>query len=185
MSAKPPTDDRETRRALFEAGHRLADRALEELTPAIIAGEAGLQEGSFNACFPNMQEYFFALHQYFLSMILKQVITSLSGLPPGAERLQAGIKSFLDGCLQHHGLRLLLLQMDDNPQLVDVAHKRRKAFMEMLRLEFKSAGSLHSEAAARLFRVMVEETALAELEAWTEVPQMRHILWKFLRADAW
>lgn len=185
MSAKPPTDDRATRTTLFEAGHRLADHALNELTPAIIASEAGLSEAAFNACFGSMQEYFFALHQYFLSMILKQVITSLSGLPPGAERLQAGIKAFLDGCLQHHGLRLLMLQMDTNPELLDVARKRRRAFLEMLRLEFKAAGSLHSEEAARLFRVMVEETALAELEAWTEMPQLRHILWKFLRADAW
>jgi hypothetical protein len=57
--------------------------------------------------------------------------------------------------------------------------------MEMLRLEFKAAGWAHPEETARLYRVMIEEAAQAELEAGHELPVIRYILWQFLRGDAW
>jgi hypothetical protein len=186
MDTPASREYRAERLALLEAGRRLASRGvLDQPVPAVIASEAGLSEGHFHQCFRDNREYLLALHQFFLREILKQVITSLAGLPPGVKRLQTGIRAFLNGCLQLHGLRALLLRMESDPDVTEEARKRRRAFMEMLRLEFKAAGWAHPEEAARLYRVMIEEAALAELEANRELPVVRHILWQFLRGDAW
>lgn len=186
MTASAPGEYRAERSALLEAGRRLAERGvLDPPVAAVIASEAGLSEGLFHACFRDSREYLLALHQYFLREILKQVIASLAGLHPGVKRLQTGVQAFLDGCLQLHGLRTLLLRLESSPDVTVEAHRRRRAFMEMLRLEFKAAGWAHPEETARLYRVMVEEAALAELEANRELPVIRYILWQFLRGDAW
>jgi AcrR family transcriptional regulator len=186
MDHHASSEHRAERTALLEAGRRLAQReVLDQPVPAVIASEAGVSEGLFHACFRDSREYLLALHQHFLREILKQVIVSLSGLPPGVKRLQTGVQAFLDGCLQLQGLRALLLRMESNPDMTEEARRRRRAFMEMLRLEFKAAGWAHPEETARLYRVMVEEAALTELEAGRELPVVRHILWQFLRGDAW
>jgi hypothetical protein len=187
-ASEPPRthEHRAERLALLEAGCRLAERGvLEQPVPAVIASEAGLPEGFYHACFRDGREYLQALHRYFLREILRQVIAALAGLPPGVQRLQTGIRSFLDGCLQLQGLRSLLLRLESSPEVFEEARRRRRGFLEMLRLEFKAAGWAHPEETARLYRVMVEEVALAELEARQELPVMRYILWQFLRGDAW
>lgn len=185
MQTNPP-DLQAERLALLQAGKRLAQRGVFEQTiPSVIASEAGLTESVYHACYRNEKEYLLALHQYFLRGVLKQVVGSLTGLPQGVERLHAGVRAFLDGCLELHGLRSLLLRMESNPVITEDARRRRRAFMEMLRLEFKAAGWAHPEETARLYRVMVEEVAQAELEANRPLPSFRHILWQFLRGDAW
>jgi AcrR family transcriptional regulator len=182
-STRTPTG-RDARQALFEAGRRIADEGRAgDLKPAIIAREAGLAEGVFHACFPDESDFLLALHRHFLNGILRQVIMSLVGQVPGNERIRRGVQRFLDGCVQQRGLRDLLLRLESHPEMRETARIRRQAFMEMLRLEFKAAGWAHPIETARLYRVMVEEAAAAELEAGKELPLVRHVLWQFLRLE--
>jgi AcrR family transcriptional regulator len=175
---------RDARHALFEAGRRLADAGrAADLRPATVAKEAGLAEGVFHTCFPDESDFLLALHRHFLNGILRQVVMSLVGQPAGAERIRRGVQTFLDGCVQQRGLRELLLQLETHAQMRETARLRRQAFAEMLRLEFRAAGWAHPAETARLYRVMIEEAATAELEAAADLPLMRHVLWQFLRLE--
>jgi AcrR family transcriptional regulator len=185
MSQPTPPGVREARGALFDAGKRLAERgALDSIDAGLIAREAGFPAGVFHACFRDENDYLLALHRHFLGGILRQVIATLAGQPPGGDRIQRAVQAFLDACVSQHSMRDLILRTEAVPQVRDAARIRRRGFMEMLRLEFKAAGWAHPAESARLFRVMVEEAAQAELEAGRELPVVRHILWQFLRSDA-
>jgi AcrR family transcriptional regulator len=167
---------------LLTAGARLAERAAASFSMGAVCAEAGVPESAFAVAFGDEEKFLVELHGRFLSQLLDRVIAVMQAREPGLERLQSGVDAFLDVCLEHRGLRQLLLNREVEPALLEVGLGRRRGFMQMLALEFDAIGWLHSAEAARLYRIMIEEASKAELEAGRALPEIRQTLFYFVRA---
>ena len=88
------------RNALLDAGQRLLGSAdLARISVNAIVGEAGMAKGSFYQHWPSRSEYLRTLHARFHDDLLELITAAMSDLPPGRERLEAGVDAYLDGCL--------------------------------------------------------------------------------------
>lgn len=178
MTANAGTD---VRALLVAAGCRLAELVPRpELTAEAVAQAAGVAEREFRAAFGDEQAFLVELHRHFLGQLLDRVIPALASRPAGLG-LDAGVQAFLNVCLEHKGLRALLLASETDRQIGEAALARRRGFLQMLKLEFEARGWPHAAEAARLYRAMVEEAARAELDAGQALPKLRLTLTHFIR----
>src|SRR5262249_3226641 len=106
------------REALLDAGLRVAERTgLGWLTPDRGVGGAQVAKGSLLPHSGDRAGYLLALHRRFHDRLLEEIAAASHGLPPGRERLLRGAITYLDACLQHRGIRALLLEARAEPQI--------------------------------------------------------------------
>lgn len=87
------------RNALLDAGQRLLATAdLARISVNAIVAEAGMAKGSFYQHWPSRAEYVRALHVRFHDELVAAIDAAMADLPPGYDRLAAGMNAYLDGC---------------------------------------------------------------------------------------
>ena len=106
----------ETRQRLIDAGLRLAEQTgLMGLSVNLLVEEAGVSKGSFFHHFGDRASYVMALHREFHDRLFAQIQKRWQTLSPGADRLDAIARTYLDTCLEHRGVRALLLEARADP----------------------------------------------------------------------
>ena len=96
-AVRPPEPGRN---ALLDAGQRLLGSAdLARISVNAIVAEAGMAKGSFYQHWPSRTEYGRALHARFHDQLGESIAAAMADLPPGRDRLEAGMDAYLDGCL--------------------------------------------------------------------------------------
>lgn len=170
------------RARLLAAGPTLAEEfSLDRLTPERVCSSAGLKVQDFSAAFPSMGHYVEALHQQFLDSILQRLVSGPGLLKPGLERLNEATNLQLDICLEQRRLRALLMEARRKiPLVTEALYKRNLATSLMISIELKSLGCTQAPVIARLYCIMVLETADIEAAAGVTVPAARQALSEFL-----
>ena len=155
-----------TREILIETGLRLAERtSLAGLSINLLVEEAGVAKGTFFHHFGDRPAYLLALHREFHSRIFAGIFDAIDGMDPGAGRLLATSRTYLDACLRDRGVRAFLLEARAERKIVDEIRSRNKATAEYFTTDFQAMDVPHPYESALLWVGLVVEAALIELDA--------------------
>ena len=153
----------ETRQRLIDAGLRLAEQTgLIGLSVNLVVEEAGVSKGSFFHHFGDRASYVIALHREFHDRLFTQIRHAMADLEPGADRLDTIARTYLDTCLEHRGVRALLLEARADPQIADEIATRNAAAAAQVADDFTALGWRDAKQTARLWVGLVAEAALLE-----------------------
>jgi AcrR family transcriptional regulator len=154
------------RNALLDAGQRLLGAAdLARISVNAIVAEAGMAKGSFYQHWPSRAEYVRALHARFHDELEESIAAAMAGLPPGGERLETGMNTYLDGCLAEPATKALLVQSRTEAGLSDLVAARNEGAATLVLPDLAALGWRPPEPIAALLVAAVAEIALVELAA--------------------
>jgi TetR/AcrR family transcriptional regulator, transcriptional repressor for nem operon len=170
-----------TREILIETGLRLAERtSLAGLSINLLVEEAGVAKGTFFHHFGDRSAYLLALHREFHSRIFAEIFNVIDGMDPGAGRVLAASRTYLDACLRDRGVRALLLEARAVKQIAEEIRFRNKATAEYFKTDFQAMDVPHPYESALLWIGLVVEAALIELDAGGRQPALRVAIAGFL-----
>ena len=170
-----------TRESLIQAGLRLAERtSLAALSINLLVEEAGVAKGSFFHHFGDRAAYLLALHREFHDRIFAEILGSVGGMVPGAERLLTASHTYLDACLRDRGVRALFLEARAERKIADEIRARNKATAEFFKTDFQAMDVPHPYESALLWIGLVVEAALLDLDAGRRQPALRTAIARFL-----
>jgi TetR/AcrR family transcriptional regulator, transcriptional repressor for nem operon len=170
-----------TREILIETGLRLAERtSLAGLSINLLVEEAGVAKGTFFHHFGDRTAYLLALHREFHSRIFAEIFRVIDGMEPGAGRVLAASRTYLDACLRDRGVRALLLEARAERKIADEIRSRNKATAEYFKADFQAMNLPHPYESALLWIGLVVEAALTELDAGGRQPALRAAITGFL-----
>jgi TetR/AcrR family transcriptional regulator, transcriptional repressor for nem operon len=171
-----------TRSALIDAGFRLAERTgLTGLSVNLLVEDARVSKGTFFHHFGDRASYLLALHRDFHERLLVEILDSIDGLPPGAERLVRSAEAYLDACLRQRGVRALLLEARAEPLIAEEVTARNASNAALCKPDFVAIGRPHPLESARLWVAMTAEAALVELQAGSRRRTVRAALAQYLQ----
>lgn len=163
------------RNALLDAGQRLLGTAdLARISVNAIVAEAGMAKGSFYQHWPSRAEYVRALHIRFHDQLVEMIEAAMGELPPGHDRLEAGMNAYLDGCLAKPATKALLVQSRTEAGLTDLVAARNHSAAMLMVPDLEALGWSAPEPIAALLVAAVAEIALVELEARQRDDKLRH-----------
>ena len=165
------------RNALLAAGQRLLGTAdLARISVNAIVAEAGMAKGSFYQHWPSRAEYVRALHVRFHDELAESIATAMADLPPGRDRLEAGMNAYLDGCLADPATKALLVQSRTEAGLSDLVAARNDSSATLVLPDLVALGWAPPEPIAALLVAAVAEIALVELAAGKRDKKLRRAL---------
>lgn len=169
-----------TRETLISTGLALSERVgLEGLSVNAIVAEAEVSKGTFFHHFSDRTSYLVALHRRFHDALADEIGKAIAALPPGRDRLTAAARTYLDGCLQHRGVKALLLEARGHRPIVDEVLERNRRNVEVVSADFAALGRPYPSQSARLWVAATAECALVELELGRPDPASRAALAEF------
>jgi AcrR family transcriptional regulator len=172
----------ETRRRLVDAGLRLAEQTgLMGLSVNLLVEEAGVSKGTFFHHFGDRSSYIIDLHREFHDRLFDQIRAAMHGLEPGADRLDAIARTYLDTCLEHRGVRALLLEARADPQIAEEIAARNTASAAEVLDDFSALDWPDPKQTARLWVGLVAEVALLEHAASRRDNKLRRALAQLTR----
>jgi AcrR family transcriptional regulator len=170
-----------TREALLEAGLEIAGRhGLAAMSVNRVVAAAGVAKGTFYVHFPDRGAFLSAMHGRFHAQVAGAVGAAMAELPPGRERLRRGMETYLDLCLRHNGVKALLLEARNAPDLSDQVAMRSETFVAQAEPDLRAMGWEDAASAARLVVAMSAELSVAETTGGVEDTAGRATLWTFL-----
>ena len=150
---------------------------LAQLTPALIAGAARLSEQEFNAEFAGVADYVAVLHTQFLNSLLARMVQESGDLPPGIDRILCSSYAQLNACLEQGTLRAWFAEARRKiPRVAEELHIRNRGTSMMISIELSTLGCKRPMIIARLYCVMMLESAQMEADAGGPVPEVRQAL---------
>ncbi|SPM26794.1 TetR family transcriptional regulator, partial [Mycobacterium terramassiliense] len=162
------------RNALLDAGQRLLGSAdLARISVNAIVAEAGMAKGSFYQHWPSRSEYLRALHARFHDDLQESITAAMGDLPPGRDRLEAGMNAYLDGCLADPATKALLVQSRTEAGLSDLVAARNQSSATLILPDLAALGWAPPEPVAVLLVAAVAEIALIELAGGKRDKQLR------------
>lgn len=172
------------RNALLDAGQRLLGTSdLARISVNAIVAEAGMAKGSFYQHWPSRAEYVRALHARFHDELEESIAAAMADLPPGRDRLAAGMNTYLDGCLAQPATKALLVQSRTEAGLSDLVAARNESAAALVLPDLVALGWSPPEPIAALLVAAVAEIALLELAAGKRDNQLRNGLLRLATGD--
>ena len=95
----------------------------------------------------------------------ESIAAAMADLPPGRDRLEAGMNTYLDGCLAEPATKALLVQSRTEAGLSDLVAARNETAATLLLPDLVALGWSRPEPIAALLVAAVAEIALLELAA--------------------
>jgi AcrR family transcriptional regulator len=170
-----------TREALIDAGLRLADQVgLSAMSVNAIVELAGVSKGSFFHHFGDRAAYLVALHRGFHERLVRDMLAAVGAQPPGRDRLLTAAATYMDACLEHRGVRALLLEARAEPAIASEVVTRNGQMAELCEPDFTAMGWDRPRESARLWPGLVAEAALVEFAAGGRRPAVRTALGQYL-----
>ncbi|MGA7052838.1 MAG: helix-turn-helix domain-containing protein [Mycobacterium sp.] len=154
------------RNALLDAGQRLlSTEDLARVSVNAIVAEAGMAKGSFYQHWRGRADYVRALHVRFHDQLVESIETAIAEIPPGHQRLERGMNTYLDGCLAEPATKALLVQSRTEAGLSDLVAARNDSAAALIMPDLVVLGWTPPEPIAALLVAAVAEIALVELDA--------------------
>jgi TetR/AcrR family transcriptional repressor of nem operon len=168
---------------LLDAGVAVAEQhGLAGLSVNRVVAEAGLAKGTFYVHFADRDAFVDALHARFHAHVDAAMSVAVEGVPPGAERLVAGVEAYLDVCLGDRAVKALALEARSDPALSALMATRHDRFATVAVPSLKAMGWPDATAAAQLLSAMAAEIAVRELDAGRRLSAQRRALRRYLGA---
>lgn len=172
------------RNALLDAGQRLLGTSdLARISVNAIVAEAGMAKGSFYQHWSSRTDYVRALHVRFHDQLEESIAAAMADLPPGRDRLEAGMKAYLDGCLADAATKALLVQSRTEAGLGDLVAARNESAAAQILPDLVALGWSRPEPIAALVVAAVAEIALLELAAGKRDNALRRGLLRLATGD--
>jgi AcrR family transcriptional regulator len=163
------------RNALLDAGQRLlSTEDLARISVNAIVAEAGMAKGSFYQHWPSRVEYVRTLHARFHDQLVESIEAAIADLPPGRDRLERGMTTYLDGCLAEPATKALLVQSRTEAGLSDLVAARNESAAALIMPDLILLGWTPPEPIATILVAAVAEIALVELGAGHRDDALRH-----------
>lgn len=155
------------RTALLDAGRRLvADDSngttLGTLSVNAVVAEAGMSKGAFFQHFPARRDFVLELHRSYHDELGNRIGRAIAGLDPGEERLERGISTYLDACLETRSTKTMLFDARADADLGPEVARRNAQFAEVAADDLAAVGWSDPPSIARLVVAAVAEVALVE-----------------------
>jgi AcrR family transcriptional regulator len=154
----------------------LGSADLARISVNAIVAEAGMAKGSFYQHWSSRTEYVRALHVRFHDELEASIASAMADLPPGCDRLTAGMHAYLDGCLTEPATKALLVQSRTEAGLADLVAGRNESAAALIAPDLLALGWAPPEPVAALVVAAAAEIALAELVAGQRDDQLRNAL---------
>ncbi len=165
-----------THEDLLNAAMRVAERTgLDGLSVNEVTREAGVAKGTFYLHFADRDTLLVRLHQRFHDELLEGIVERTASLEPGADRAQARITAFLNGCRQQVAVRAILLQARSQPAIMSEVARRNSEAAALLLDDLIGRIEYPAETAVLLVAATAE-VALNELQAGSDLPRLRAAL---------
>lgn len=132
-----------------------------------------MAKGSFYQHWPSRGDYVRSLHDRFHDKLFEAIATAITGLPPGRDRLAAGMNAYLDGCLADPATKALLVQSRTEAGLSDLVATRNESAADLILPDLTALGWAPPEPIAALLVAAVAEIALIELAAGKRDKRLR------------
>ena len=142
-----------------------------------------MAKGSFYQHWPSRAEYVRALHARFHDQLEESIAAAIADLPPGRDRLEAGMNAYLDGCLAEPATKALLVQSRTEAGLSDLVAARNESAAVSILPDLVALGWKPPEPIAALLVAAVAEIALVELAAGKRDNGLRRGLVRLATAD--
>jgi hypothetical protein len=114
-----------------------------------------------------------ALHDRFHDDLQESITAAMADLPPGGDRLEAGMDAYLDGCLADPATKALLVQSRTEAGLSDLVAARNQGSATLILPDLTALGWAPPEPVAVLLVAAVAEIALIELAGGKRDKQLR------------
>lgn len=162
------------RNALLDAGRVvLATQGLAGLTINAVVAQAGMAKGSFYTHFSDRSAFIFELYRRFYDAQVSVYVDATSGLPAGAERLQAGMDAFFDACHGHADAMVLLGEARFASSLEEAVAEQSTELGRLVIEDLTAIGWPDPQAIALLIAGAGSEVAVAEGRAGAARPELR------------
>ncbi len=109
MSTRDAQAERTRRDLLRVARELFVERGYARVGTEEIVARAGLTRGALYHHFPDKQALFAAVHEQLEQELVAGIAATISEVADPVERLEAGIRSFLDACADRQWTRITLL----------------------------------------------------------------------------
>ena len=109
MSTRDAQAERTRRDLLRVARELFVERGYARVGTEEIVARAGLTRGALYHHFPDKQALFTAVHEQLEQELVAGIAATISEVADPVERLEAGIRSFLDACTDRQWTRITLL----------------------------------------------------------------------------
>jgi len=109
MSTRDAQAERTRRDLLRVARELFVERGYARVGTEEIVARAGLTRGALYHHFPDKQALFAAVHEQLEQELVAGIAATISEMADPVERLEAGIRSFLDACTDRQWTRITLL----------------------------------------------------------------------------
>jgi AcrR family transcriptional regulator len=154
----------------------LGSADLARISVNAIVAEAGMAKGSFYQHWPSRGEYVRALHARFHDELQDSIAAAMADLPPGRERLEAGMNAYLDGCLAKPATKALLVQSRTEAGLSDLVAARNESSATLVLPDLETLGWAPPGPVAVLLVAATAEIALIELANGKRDKRLRRAL---------
>jgi hypothetical protein len=115
-----------------------------------------------------------ALHARFHDRLEDAITAAIADLPPGRDRIEAGMNAYLDGCLADPATKALLVQSRTEAGLSDLVAARNQTAATLIVPDLEALGWASPEPVATLLVAATAEIALIELATGQRDKQLRH-----------
>jgi TetR/AcrR family transcriptional repressor of nem operon len=168
--------DHPTRQEILRAATILSDeRGLGALSIEAVTRAAGHAKGTFYVHFDDRTELLVALHDRFHDEVFQTIRASTSVMPAGPDRARERIVSFLDACRRQPGVRAMLLEARNMPEIAGLVRKRNGEAAKELSVDLAGRTPWPKET-ANLLVVGTADAAEQELSAGHRLPRLRSAL---------
>ena len=172
------------RTALLDAGTRVL--AAEEspgwsgLSANAVVAEAAMSKGAFFHHFPTRRDFVLELHARFHEEASAAIDAVVGSMAPGADRIAAGIATYLDFCLSRADAKAFLFEARADGDLRDRVAEMNERFASLMVPDLRAAGWASPKETARLAMASVAEVALIEKDLGRASRRHRQALWALL-----
>jgi AcrR family transcriptional regulator len=138
-------------------------------------------KGTFYVHFVDRDAYIEALNQAFFEGVMSSVAEAVKDMPPGSERLIAGLNGYLDACLAQKEVKGLLREARRQGGSLAGGQAREEALVSAVEPNLRAMGWREARVAARMVVAATTEVALLELERGERDPLARPALRRLIR----
>ena len=119
----------------------------------LVVERAGVSKGSFFHHFVDRAGYVLALHREFHDRLADRLADAVADHEPGADRLDVAASTYLDFCLDHRGVRALLLEARADPHIAQEISARNATNAAIATADFTALAWPRPQDSARLWWV--------------------------------
>jgi TetR/AcrR family transcriptional regulator, transcriptional repressor for nem operon len=167
-----------TRHQLLHAAAEVAERVgVSHLSINDITREAGLAKGTFYIHFADRDAIIVDLHRTFHDRLFERIRLVSADTPPGRDRAETRLRTFLDGCRAERGVRSMLFDARAEPAIMREVDVRNRLAATTLAEDLRVA---NPQATAALLVAAAVEVARGEMQEARVLPALRQALFELV-----